>query len=329
MQQTRSKASFNLPQRDHHRMFMAKGVSPKGLGEIGEMENEEVSIKMMQSLERFMRSYPSVWSELSVQHLLVEVADTRYASLPNGEAEERLRTIINRILVPIANIVEEEQGFIVVERQKIRDATLVLHTVQEECHLALADLKQEHDLSRRDLKELAKALEENRMAAEETGRKLASKEKQIQEIQQKQRNLVIRLVCGGRPEFLRWAREEIQSRNLVDLSKDLEHTWGVPYQVEGHMFNSDQYLNNSPANESPETSLRNWIDHKPSDKSFLHNWMSATVKLLCVVGLEVLEQAGESFDRVKGPLSIPFVIAGFWIGIARRMTLLAVATLFP
>jgi len=69
--QTRGKATHNLPQRDHHRMWMAKGPSPKGLSEIEEIENEEVSIKMMQSLERFMRSYPAVWSESSVQHLLV------------------------------------------------------------------------------------------------------------------------------------------------------------------------------------------------------------------------------------------------------------------
>jgi len=52
-------------------MLMAKSVSPEGLGEIAAMKNEEVSIEMMQSVERFMRSHPSVWSESSVQHLLV------------------------------------------------------------------------------------------------------------------------------------------------------------------------------------------------------------------------------------------------------------------
>lgn len=181
------------------------------------------------------------------------------------------------------------------------------------------------------MKELAKALEENRMAADEAGRKLAAKEKQIQEILQKHRNLIIRLVCGGPTEFLRWAKEEIQSCGLVDLNKELEHAWRfVPDQMEDKMLMSDQYSNNSPAKaDSPETSPTSWIDYKDGDKSKLHNLTSVTVKLLCVVGLEVLGQVGESYATVKGPFSIPSVIAGFWIGIARRMTYLAVATLFP
>jgi hypothetical protein len=48
-----------------------KGPSAKGLGEIEEIGKEEVSNKMIQALERFMMAHPAVWSESSVQHLLV------------------------------------------------------------------------------------------------------------------------------------------------------------------------------------------------------------------------------------------------------------------
>ena len=50
---------------------MWKALGSKGLCEIEEIGKEEAFIKMMQSLERFMRSHPEVWSEPSVQHLLV------------------------------------------------------------------------------------------------------------------------------------------------------------------------------------------------------------------------------------------------------------------
>ena len=53
------------PSRDYR---MWKAVASKGLCEIEEIDREE---KTMQSLERFMRAYPAVWSESSVQHLLV------------------------------------------------------------------------------------------------------------------------------------------------------------------------------------------------------------------------------------------------------------------
>ena len=78
MLQTRShagKTAGNM-QRDHR---VWKGVSPKGLGEIEEIDKEEVSNKMMQALERFMLAHPAVWSESSVQHLLVVESFSRFA----------------------------------------------------------------------------------------------------------------------------------------------------------------------------------------------------------------------------------------------------------
>lgn len=295
------------PQRDHHhhRICMTKG---KGFGAIKEIENEEISTRMMQSLERFMRSYPSVWDEASVEHLLVEIADTRYANLQNSEAEERLQTIINRVLVPVANIMGSEQGFMTSERQKIQEATMALQRVQKECQLALGDLKQEHDHSRKDLKELAKSLEEHRMAAYEAGKNLAAKEKQIQDLLQKQRNLLIRLVTGGPSEFLRWAREEIEASGMENLSKELEQAWGCP---EKEQLVSDQGSDTA----TPE---REFSKQEPM-------WRSA----LGVVGMEVLQQVTESYDSVfKSPLSIPFVIPRFWIGIAKRMTSITISTVF-
>lgn len=59
------------PQRDHHHHRICMTTKGKGFGAIKEIENEEISTRMMQSLERFMRSYPSVWDEASVEHLLV------------------------------------------------------------------------------------------------------------------------------------------------------------------------------------------------------------------------------------------------------------------
>lgn len=142
---------------------------------------------------------------------------------------------------------------------------------------------------------------------------------------QRQRNLMIRLVCGGPPEFLTWARREIQSCGLIDLNKELELAWGRQIIPDPALIH-DQCSNNSLARESPEMP---WIDHEDGDKPCFRQWANVTVKLLCVVGLEVLGQVGESYGMVKGPLSIPAVVAGFWIGIARRMTFLAVATLCP
>jgi hypothetical protein len=53
------------------------------------------------------------------------------------------------------------------------------------------------------------------------------------------------------------------------------------------------------------------------------------MKLMCSVGSEVISQMEESYDRVKSPLSLPSVVAGFWIGLARRFTYLAVSSLLP
>ncbi|KAG0594921.1 hypothetical protein M758_UG122500 [Ceratodon purpureus] len=321
-----------------------KGPCSKGLGEIEEIGKEEVSNKMIQALERFMMAHPAVWSESSVRHLLVvesspqlvgflfhEVADTRYAS----EAHEHLQTIINRILVPMAKIMEAEQEVMMAERQTNHQATLVLQRAREECHHALEAMKQEHDRSAKDLEELQKALDENRAAAEEAGKKLAAKEKEIHDMVEKQRNLVTRLVCGGPTVFMEWAREELQSHGLADqFDEELWHTWqlamAVPDQVEDRMLVPDECSSNSYAKtpQYEDSSLRsNQSIGKSSAKPTLP--ASWSVKLLCLVISEVGRQMEESYDRVKSPLSLPSVVAGFWIGLARRFTYLAVSSLLP
>jgi hypothetical protein len=65
------KATCKSPRDHHHHRMWKAPSSPKGLGEVEQIDKEEVSIKMIQSLERFMRAYPAVWSESSLQHLLV------------------------------------------------------------------------------------------------------------------------------------------------------------------------------------------------------------------------------------------------------------------
>ena len=78
-----------------------------------------------------------------------EIGDTQYAHSENCEAEERLHTVMMRMLVPMAKIMEAEQESMKVERQKIQEATVALQKVQEECHHALIGLTKEHERSAR------------------------------------------------------------------------------------------------------------------------------------------------------------------------------------
>lgn len=177
----------------------------------------------------------------------------------------------------------------------------------------------------RDLEELGKALEENRLAAEEAGRKLAEKEKQIHLMLQKQRDLVVRLVCGGPSGFLKWAQEEIQSQGLVDLDKELEQSWRVP------SHDDDKVLTPMPAPEDRTVQPLNQYVYEGGDKS---SFPAASLrrlftKLLCLMVSETLRQMEESYGRVRGPLSLPSAVAGFWVGLAGRMTCLALVLLFP
>ena len=191
----------------------------------------------------------------------------------------------------------------------------------------------------RDMGELVKALEENRLAAEEAGRKLAEKENQIHLMLQKQRDLVVRLVCGGPSEFLRWATEEMQSLGLVDLDKELQHSWWPNTRVSDRN-DGDEVLNSMPASECSTTfsakekkiceTLNQYI-YEGGDKSCFPatSLKDLSIDLLCLVISETFRQMEESYESVKGPLSLPSAVAGFWMGLAGRMTCLALVTLFP
>ncbi|XP_024367881.1 uncharacterized protein [Physcomitrium patens] len=302
---------------------MWKALFPKGLCEIEEIEKEEVSTKLMQSLERFMREYPAIWSESSMQHLLVEIADTQYASSSNSVAEERLHTIIMHILVPMAKIMEAEQGHMKAERQKIHEATLSLQRVQDECNNALLALTQEHDRSAR-------------IAAEQAGRRLTEKEKQIHGMLQKQRDTLVRLVCGGPRRFLHWAREEIQFHGMVELEKDLEQVW---YSISRALYHEENTTPNAPECSSctsyeqgkDEAAQTNRAVFKNGEKSSTlpMSMTDLAVNLLSLVVSEIWQQTLESYERVKSPFSLPCAIIGFWFGIAARMTYLALVTLCP
>lgn len=274
-----------------------------------------------------------------MQHLLVEIADTHYARSENREAEARLHTVIMRMLVPMVKIMEVEQESMKVERQKIQEATLALLRVREECQRALVDFTQEHARSARDLEELGKALEENRLAAEEAGRKLTEKEKQIHVMLQQQQDLVVRLVCGGPTEFLKWAREEIQSQGLVDLDSELEHAWWPITRVTTRDHKDEEEEKTPMPNFAPECSTpKEQEENKTTSTNCSNNQFvysekpslsTSTMTLLCVVVSETFQQMVESCGRVKGPLSLPSAIAGFWMGLAGRMTYLAMVTLLP
>ncbi|KAG0577750.1 hypothetical protein M758_5G170700 [Ceratodon purpureus] len=324
--------------RDHR---MWKALGSKGLCEIEEIGKEEAFIKMMQSLERFMRSHPEVWSEPSVQHLLVEIADTQYARSENSEAEERLHTVIMRMLFPMAKIMEAEQGSMKIEKLKMQEATLALQRVQEECHHALLNLTMQHNTSAKDLEELGKALEANRLAAEEAGRKLAERENQIHLMVQQQRDLVVRLVCGGPSEFIKWAREEIESQGLGDLDKELEQSWWPFTRVPDHSDDEKMLMDLMP---DPECSITisskeegstcqtpNQDVYKDTDKApfAVTSVKNLSTKVLYLMVTETFRQVEESYRSVRGPLSLPSAVAGFWMGLAGRMTCLAIVTLFP
>lgn len=192
----------------------------------------------------------------------------------------------------------------------------------------------------RDLEELGKALEANRLAAEEAGRKLAEREKQIHLMMQKQRDLIVRLVCGGPSEFIQWAREEIESQGLVDLDKELEHSWW-PFTREPDHNDDEKMLNLMP---DPECSItisskeedstcqtQNQYVYEDGDNSSfpVTSVKNLSRKLPCLMVSETFRQMEESYGSVKGPLSLPSAVAGFWIGLAGRMACLAIVTLFP
>jgi len=192
------------------------------------------------------------------------------------------------------------------------------------------------------------ALEENRIAAEEAGRKLTEKENQIHLLLQQQRDLVIRLVCGGPTEFLKWAKEEIQSHGLVDLHSELEHAWyhhnetlnpEAPKCSKELRNTSDSLVvpayiktlfvqdpTSMTTGERETSSCCNLFGYKDSEKPALTKLM---MSLLCVAVSETLQQMVESYRRVKGPSSLPSAVAGFWIGLAGRMACLATVTMFP
>nr|PNR53798.1 hypothetical protein PHYPA_007473 [Physcomitrium patens] len=321
-------------QRDH-RIWRTSTL--KGLGEIEVIDKEEVSIKMMQSLERFMRAYPDVWSESSLQHLLVEIADIRYSSSQNCEADERLQTIINQILVPTAKILEDERGFMMVEREKIQEVNLALQRAQEAYHHVCADLKEEKDRSARYVEELGKALEENRAAAEEAERKLAAKEQQTNDIIERQKDIILRLVSGEPSGFVQCEREAIQTYGLVHLEDALKHilqqSSSVSHQVENKiLFSVDQISECSSSSENERGNADFQIKrlvHEDGDKPALPiSLTNLSVKLLGLVVSEVFQQMMESYGRVRSPLSVPWAIAGFWIGLTYRMIYLVVTTLF-
>jgi hypothetical protein len=56
---------------------------------------------------------------------------------------------------------------------------------------------------------------------------------------------------------------------------------------------------------------------------------NVSMKLLCLMVTETLRQVEESYGTLRGPLSLPSAVAGFWMGLAGRMTCLAIVTLFP
>ena len=191
------------------------------------------------------------------------------------------------------------------------------------------------------MEKLRKALDENRVAAEEAGSKLAAKEKQIQDMVDKHRKLIVRLVCGGPTAFMEWAREELRLLGLSsDLDDEFARAWRiattVPDQVEDKMLISDQFSDNSPANASRHESSAirsgqtSTAGYEESAKPELPiSWTNLSVKLLGLMFGEVFRQMEESYDRVKSPFSLPSVVAGFWLGLARRFTYLAVASLLP
>lgn len=190
----------------------------------------------------------------------------------------------------------------------------------------------------RDVEELQAALDENRVAAEEARRKLAAKEGEIHALLEKQRNLLIRLVCAGPTAFIEWAREEMQSHGLTDeLENDLERAWRLamtmPDQVEDKMLIPDQCSSTMHANASlhENSSIRSngSVNNYSAKPALPTSWTNLSMKLLCSVGSEVISQMEESYDRVKSPLSLPSVVAGFWIGLARRFTYLALSSLLP
>ena len=180
----------------------------------------------------------------------------------------------------------------------------------------------------RDLEELGKALEENRLAAEEAGRKLAEREKQVNLMLQKQRDLVVRLVCGGPSEFVQWAREEIQSQGLGDLEKELEQSWWPITRVVGDQIDEDMMPAPECSGKEEDGAYQNQYGYEDGDMS-ITSVKNVSVKLLCLMVTETLRQAEESYGTLRGPLSLPSAVAGFWMGLAGRMTCLAIVTLFP
>lgn len=189
----------------------------------------------------------------------------------------------------------------------------------------------------RYVEELGKALEENRAAAEEAERKLAAKEQQTNDIIERQKDIILRLVSGEPSGFVQCEREAIQTYGLVHLEDALKHilqqSSSVSHQVENKiLFSVDQISECSSSSENERGNADFQIKrlvHEDGDKPALPiSLTNLSVKLLGLVVSEVFQQMMESYGRVRSPLSVPWAIAGFWIGLTYRMIYLVVTTLF-
>lgn len=153
---------------------------------------------------------------------------------------------------------------------------------------------------------------------------------------QKQRDTLVRLVCGGPRRFLHWAREEIQFHGMVELEKDLEQVW---YSISRALYHEENTTPNAPECSSctsyeqgkDEAAQTNRAVFKNGEKSSTlpMSMTDLAVNLLSLVVSEIWQQTLESYERVKSPFSLPCAIIGFWFGIAARMTYLALVTLCP
>lgn len=175
-------------------------------------------------------------------------------------------------------------------------------------------MRYETGIECRDMEELGKALEENRIAAEEARRKLTEKERQIHFLRQQQQETLLRLICGGPKLFLLWAREQIDARGLTELHAELEKAWWP--------------ILAKPA--PPECSKSIEPDPEPELSLVLSTSMiDLPGTLLWIMASETIQQIMESCGRITGPFSLPAAVAGFWKGLAGRMSYLAMVTLFP
>ncbi|KAL3701996.1 hypothetical protein R1sor_020018 [Riccia sorocarpa] len=287
----------------------------------------------LQALERIMQRHPSLWDRSSIEGLFLELEEMELGEGVPDHIRDTAQHVRKNLLEPLVRLCQAQDKLLQQEQQmsneKKQQASLAMVVLLEERNLAIQQFQEESqrrikqnqfsETLLRDLDEMAKTLEQSRLAQKNAKRLLVVKEAEIQRLNAEKRMLVKLIIEGGPWELWEWVKKEIVQQGL-EPGPDFSKNWlGWLAANEKFISTDPSHIDDLMASISRKKAAagtdsgKDWI--KCMDESHRTGLLRVIFSIIMQEGTNNLRYVLE-----KGLFFLPMAWFYFWLGLSSRIT---------